>query len=107
MRLILRILGTWFIAMAVILLIVDGTRSLAANGVVTTSLSDSWTSLNAASLTGFRAFIDSRFFGPVIEPLVTLLLGWPGFAVLGVPGILLLFFGRSRRSRRFVRQDQF
>jgi hypothetical protein len=107
MRLILRILGTWLIAMAVILLIIDGTRSLGASGLVLTSLNDSWESIHAASLAGLKNFIDTRFFGPVLEPMLTLLLSWPGFVVLGVPGIVLLVLGRSRRSRRFVRQDQF
>jgi hypothetical protein len=107
MRLILRILGTWLIGMAVILIIIDGTKSLAASTLVTTSLGDSWKSINAGSLDQVRAFIDSRFFGPVLEPVLSVLLGYPGFAVLGIPGILLAIAGRSRRSRLFVRQDQF
>jgi hypothetical protein len=107
MRLVLRILGTWLLGMAVILLIIDGTKSLGADTVVLTSLGDTWNSISAASLVAVRNFIDTRFFGPVLEPILGALLGFPGFAVLGVPGILLAFAGRSRRSRRFVKQDQF
>ncbi|HVX73094.1 MAG TPA: hypothetical protein VHB19_09825 [Devosia sp.] len=106
MRLILRIVGTWLIGIAMVLLIIDGIKSLAADTLVTTSLSDSWTSLNAQSLDAVRAFIDTRFFGVVLEPLLTALLGCPGFAVLGIPGILLALAGRSRGARRFVRQNQ-
>ncbi|MGN6102014.1 MAG: hypothetical protein ACTHOR_12775 [Devosia sp.] len=107
MRLTLRILGTWLIGMAVILLIVDGIKSLGANAVVTTSLNDTWTGLNADSLAAVRTFIDTRFFGVVLEPLLTAILGLPGFAVLGVPGLLLVVAGRPRQTRRFVKQDQF
>jgi len=107
MRFVLRVLGTWLIGMAVILLIIDGIKSLAANGLVVTSLGDTWTSLSATSLEQVHTFIDTRFFGPVLEPLLTAVLSYPGFAVLGIPGIVLAVFGRSRRSRRFVRQDQF
>jgi hypothetical protein len=107
MRLILRIVGTWLIGMAVILIIIDGTKSLAASTLLTTSLGDTWKSINAGSLDQLRAFIDTRFFGPVLEPILTLLLSYPGFAVLGIPGVVLLIAGRSRRSHLFVRQDQF
>jgi hypothetical protein len=107
MRLISRIIGTWLIGMAVILLIIDGIKSLAASTLVVTSLNDSWLSLSPQSLAGLHAFIDTRFFGPLLEPLLTALLGCPGFAVLGIPGILLALAGRGRRSSHFVRQDGF
>lgn len=107
MRLVLRILGTWLIGMAVILFVIDGTKSLGADAIVTTSLGDTWTMLSASSLATVRTFIDSRFFGPVLEPVLTGLLAAPGFVVLGIPGVLLALAGRSRNVRQFVRQDQF
>lgn len=107
MRLLLRIIGTWLIGIAVVLAIVDGTRSLAANALATTSLGDTWTALGADSLAQLRAFIDTRFFGPVLEPLLTAVLGAPGWLVLAVPGVLLAFAGRARRTRQYIRQDQF
>ena len=107
MRLILRIIGTWLLGLAVILLIIDGTKSLGANGLVMTSLGDTWTSIQASSLEQVRGFLNTRFFGPVLDPLLTSLLSFPGFAVLGVPGILLALLGRSKRARHFVKQDQF
>ena len=106
MRLLLRIIGTWLIALAVILLIIDGTKSLAESAFTMTSLGTTWNAVSAGSLAGLKAFIDTRFFGPVLEPLLTALLGYPGFAVLGVPGIVLTLAGRARRTRIFVRQDQ-
>ena len=106
MRLILRVLGTLLIACAVILLIIDGTKSLGANALVLTSLGDSWTQIHAESLETVKTFLNSRLFGPLLETIVTAILGFPGWAVVGIPGLLLAWAGRSRRERVFLRQDQ-
>ncbi len=106
MRLLLRVLGTLLIACAVILLIIDGTKSLGANALVFTSLSDSWTQIHPDSLAAVKQFLETRFFGPLLETIVTAILSFPGWAVIGVPGILLAWAGRSRRERVFLRQDQ-
>jgi hypothetical protein len=105
MRLILRIIGTVLIALAVILVIIDGTKSLAANAIVFTSLGETWHSIQPDSLAAVREFLETRLFGPLLDPLVSGLLSLPGWAVVGVPGILLAWAGRSRRERMFVRQD--
>jgi len=107
MRLLLRLTGTWLLALALILLIIDGTRSLGANTLVWTPLGDLWMQIHAASLEGFRSFIESRFFDVVLKPAVDFILTFPAWAVFGVPGIVLAIMGRSRRSRLYVHQDQF
>ena len=106
MRLVLRVVGTLLIAFAVILIIIDGTRSLAANGLVFTPLEVTWESMHAQSLAAVREFLGTRLFGPVLEPVVSAILSFPGWAVIGVPGLLLAWAGRSRRERVFLRQDQ-
>ena len=106
MRLFLRLLGTWLLGVALILLIIDGTRSLGASQLVFTSLSENWTWLNADSLVVVREFLAGRFFGMVLEPVSEAILGFPGWAVLAVPGALLAWAGRSRKTRLFVRHDQ-
>lgn len=106
MRLLFRLTGTWLLALALILLIIDGTKSLAANAVIWTPLGELWMQLHPPSLEGFRAFIASRFFDLVLLPTADLVLGLPAWAVFGVPGILLAVMGRSRRSRIYVHQDQ-
>jgi hypothetical protein len=107
MRLLFRIIGTWLLGMAVILLIIDGTRSLAANALVLTSLGETWATIHAQSLLDVRTFLASRFFGPLLESAVTFILGLPGWLVLAVPGVMIAWLGRTRRARVFVRQDQF
>ena len=106
MRLVLRVVGTLLIAFAVILIIIDGTRSLAAKGLVFTPVEVTWESMHAQSLAAVREFLGTRRFGPVLEPVVSAILSFPGWAVIGVPGLLLAWAGRSRRERVFLRQDQ-
>lgn len=105
MRLVLRIIGTVLIAIAIILVIIDGTKSLAANAVVLTPLGETWGAIQPDSLQAVRQFFDSRLLGPLLEPLISVILGFPGWAVIGIPGVLLAWAGRSRRERLFVRQD--
>lgn len=106
MRLILRIAGTWLIGLALVLLVIDGTRSLGANAIVFTSLADAWTSVHEPSLVAMRAFFDSRFFADLLERTLDAVLTYPAFAVFGLPGIVLALAGRTPRRERFVRQDQ-
>lgn len=105
MRLILRVIGTVLIAFAVILIIIDGTKSLAASAFVFTSLDATWKGMHAESLAAVRDFLGTRLFGPLLDPLISAILSFPGWAVVGIPGVLLAWAGRSRRERVFVRQD--
>jgi hypothetical protein len=99
MRLVLRVLGTWLLGIGFILLIIDGTRSLAVNAITMTPLSDTWTSLHPASLEATKAFLTSRLFGPILEPAMTAFLSFPSYAVFAVPGVILALLGRSRTRR--------
>lgn len=94
------------IAFAVILVIIDGTKSLAANQIVVTSLDATWTQLHPQSLEVVQEFLASRLFGPLLETAIGAILGFPGWAVIGIPGLLLAWAGRSRRTRVYLRSDQ-
>ena len=101
----------WF-APSIVTVISDGlspffacAKSLAANALVFTPLADTWLGVHPQSLEAVRQFLLTRLFGPLLEPLVTGILALPGWAVIGVPGVLLAWAGRSRRERVFVRQD--
>lgn len=106
MRLILRIAGTWLIGLALVLLVVDGTRSLAANGLVFTSLAELWVQVHPPSLDTVESFFESRFFAALLDAALKAVLDYPAFAVFGLPGIVLALAGRAPRRERFLRQDQ-
>jgi hypothetical protein len=106
MRLILRVLGTWLIGLALVLLVIDGTKSLGANALVFTSLADLWAQIHPPSLDTVNAFFGSRFFADLLDAALAALLSYPAFAVFAVPGIVLALLGRKPQRERFLRQDQ-
>lgn len=105
MRLVLRMVGTWLVALALVLLVIDGTKSLAANALTFTSLTQAWTQVHAGSIEEVRAFLASRYFADFLAQVMDALLAAPAFAVLGIPGLALAFLGRRRRTERFVGQE--
>ncbi len=106
MRLILRIAGTWLIGLALVLIVVDGTKSLGASRLVFTSLADLWLQVHPPSLDGVRAFFASRFFASLLDTALQAVLSYPAFAVFAVPGIVLALLGRRPQRQRFLRQEQ-
>jgi hypothetical protein len=106
MRLILRVSGTWLIGLALVLLVVDGTKSLGANRLVHTSLESLWKQLHPSSLMEAAAFFETRFFADLLDAAFKTLLNYPAFAVFGVAGIVLALLGRAPRRERFLRQEQ-
>ncbi|WDR01316.1 hypothetical protein PSQ19_10735 [Devosia algicola] len=107
MRLFLRILGTWFLGLALVLLVIDGTKSLAANAVFLTSFGTIWSSLHSPSLDTVHSFLEGRFFANFLERMFSAILTYPAFAVLGVPGLALALLGRSRKATRYEIPGQF
>ena len=97
MRFILRIIGTWLLGVTVILLVMDGTKSLAASALVMTGLGDIWTLVHANSLAYVeQVFEEKGAFYMVWRQLLLPMLSWPGWAVLGIPGLILIASGRAR-----------
>ena len=106
MRLVLRTIGTWLIGLALVLLVIDGTRSLAGNELAFASFGQSWSQLHRPSLEVVTGFFESRFFADLLRTVFAAILTYPAFAVLGVPGIVLALLGRRPRRERFLRQEQ-
>lgn len=107
MRLILRIAGTWLVGLALVLAVIDGTKSLGADALVLTSLEQAWTNISPASLVNVQTFLGGRYFADFLDGVMAVLLGYPAFAVIGVPGFVLALLGRAPRRDRYIEQDQF
>ena len=102
MRLIMRIIGTWSLGLAFVLLVIDGTRMMSASAFVATPLGESWQMLNAQSFADASAAIEG-WLGPIgLLALWQGLMATPGWIVFSVLGLVLLIAFRRTGHKRFV-----
>ena len=97
---LLRVLGIWSLLAAMVILTVDGTKSLASDGPwVFTTLGAQWFSLHAASLNTAQAAVE-RYVHPALwDPVTVTALQMPAWIFFTGFGILLYWLGRRRRPR--------
>ena len=97
-RLIARFFGFWIFAAALIALVHDGARSIAASSLVVTSLGELWFSISAPTLNLTQAVIE-RYIGSFLwDPVLLSILKAPAAVVLMVIALIFAFFGwRPRR----------
>jgi len=97
---LLRLIGLFALAIAVIALVVDGTRSIAASSLTLSSLGQTWFSLSRDSLAAAQAFVEAQVESHVgawvWDPVIQFLLTLPTFAVFAALGALLILAGRRR-----------
>ncbi len=96
-RFLFRSLGFIAIAAAFLLVIYDGTKSIAGNAVFITSVRNLWDTLHAASLQALRPLIEGNLGRFAWDPVFTGFLNTPSWAVLGLLGIVFILLGRKRR----------
>ena len=100
-RLLFRFLGLICLAAAFILVVYDGTKSIAANHLYFTSVQALWQLMNAASLQGFmqstKPLLAPYAGGMLWDPGVLAILAAPAWSLLGIFGILFLLLGRRKK----------
>jgi len=96
-RFFFRFIGLICLAAAFILVIYDGTKSIAANSLFLTSVRTLWELINAGSLQKLKPLIDPYAGGLLWDPVMVAILAAPSWSLLGGFGILLLLFGRRKR----------
>ena len=96
-RFLLRFIGLISLAAAFILVIYDGTKSIAGNTVSLTSVRALWQLINADSLARLEPLLRTYGGGLLWDPVMVAFLAAPAFAVLGVFGILCMLLGRKKR----------
>ncbi len=107
MRTIFRMLAAAFLALAVVLLVADGTAMLAASTFVATPLAATIKSFFPGVLEGWQASLGQAINPAVWEPTLTTVLSLPGWAVFGAVGLAFAYLGRARNPRALVAIDQF
>jgi hypothetical protein len=96
-RFLLRFIGLICLAAGFILLIYDGTKSIAGNMIYLTNVRTLWELINSASLVKLRPMIESYAGGYVWDPIMVAFLAAPSWSLLGILGILFLLLGRKKK----------
>ncbi len=104
LRFLFRLMSTFALAIAVIMAVLDVTRTIAASRLVLTPLGASWVSASPSTLDALQAFLIEKAHPLVWNPVAITILSQPGFAVFGIIALLLYAIGRKpeRRVGRFV-----
>ena len=96
-RFLFRFLGLICLAAAFILVIYDGTKSIAGNHLSLTTVQALWELINAGSLAKLKPLIEPYAGGLLWDPGMVSILAAPAWGLLGVVGILLLVLGRKKK----------
>jgi len=94
----LRILGVWFLLLAMVAAVVDATKSLAGGGqLVATPMGEQWLSLSPTSLEAAKVAVEANVAPVLWDPVITTILQAPAWIVFGLLGAALYWLGRKRR----------
>ena len=96
-RFLFRFIGLICLAAAFILVIYDGTKSIAANNLYFTNARTLWELINAGGLAKLQPLLEPYAGGLLWDPVMVGILATPSWALLGGFGILLLVFGRRKK----------
>lgn len=97
MKAIIRWLGIWLFAGALIALALDGMQSLANETLTLTPLGELWFRLDPASLNTAQAAVQRNLSPELWDPVILSILQLPVWAVAGTVAILLILLGRPRK----------
>ncbi|MEJ8570840.1 hypothetical protein [Microbaculum marinum] len=100
LRFLSRFVGLWLLAGALVALVVDGAKTIAAGSIVTTPLGALWFSVSPESLRAAQAGVEGSVHPFLWDPVIVALLQAPTFVVLGLLGVLLMLAGRRKREVR-------
>lgn len=99
-RFLFRVLATLTLAAAVIMAVVDATRSVAQSQLVLTPLGESWASAFPDGPGMLQTFLQTKVANFLWDPVTVAILGQPGFVVLAALALLLYAAGRRQTRTR-------
>ena len=104
-RFLFRFLATISLAVAVVMAVIDATRTVAVDGWVMTPLGESWMAVSPDTLDKAQAML-SAIHPALWDPIMLFVLKAPGFAVFSLLALLLYALGRrpARRLDPFARR---
>jgi hypothetical protein len=97
-----RFVGIWFIAGALVALVIDAAKTIAASALTITPLGEAWSTLSLSSIMSVQTFVQQQIEptvgGWLWDPVIQWLLLSPTWAVFGIIGFVLTYLGRRRTS---------
>lgn len=96
-RFLFRFIGLLLLAAAFILVIYDGTKSIAANTLYFTNVRTAWELFSAGSLAALKPLISPYAGGVLWDPGMVAFLAAPAWSVLGFLGIVFMLLGRRKK----------
>lgn len=97
-RITLRIIGFWLLALAFVALVLDGARTVTSGALVITPLGETWFDLSPGSLNLMQAVIQRNLHPYIWDPVVQWILLSPTWLITGLIALLLLALGKKRRG---------
>lgn len=102
MKMILRIVGTWLMGLALVLVIVDIAKSVAQSELLITSVGVLWSALSPNTYSTAYAGLEAQLQAIGAVQLTQTLFSVPAWGLFFVVGILLMLIGRRPRGEQFV-----
>ena len=98
-RFLFRTISVFSLALSVMFLIIDATRSVGVSEIVWTPLADSWTQFFPGTLAGFSEWLSESIHPFLNDPVLVSLLNWPTFVLFAGLSALFYIIGYKRRPR--------
>jgi predicted xylose isomerase-like sugar epimerase len=99
LRFLFRLAAMVALSVAVIMAVLDATRSVAASALVMTPLNSSWLAVSPDTRAAFETFVRAKASPIVWDAGIAWVLAQPGFAVFAVAALLFHAIGYRRRRR--------
>jgi hypothetical protein len=96
-RFLFRFIGLILLALAFILVIYDGMKSIVGNRLLLTNTQALLELVSAGSIAKIRPLIEPYAGGLLWDPVMLAILAAPSWSLLGFFGIVLLLFGRRKK----------
>jgi len=95
-RFLFRFIGLCLLASAFVLLVYDGTKSIANHDVIYTKVVDVWAIIDQSSLNLVQGWLKQRFAW-AWDPYLQRVFDLPAWAVIGIIATILIVLGRKKK----------
>ncbi|MEP1208553.1 MAG: hypothetical protein ABJM29_19305 [Rhizobiaceae bacterium] len=93
-----KIVGLFVLALAVVLAVLDITRSITASDIILTPLASTWATISPQSLVAGRDLVQTWTHPYLWDPVMTFVLQLPSWLVFWLLAMIFLKLGQRRRN---------